>query len=67
MMRKVSFRLLTIATLVIVLTSVLGWLASTTEARIEVSVRGIDPTRMTMNAPHDLPIQDLTDYTFVFD
>lgn len=67
-MRTISFSLRTVATLVIVMTGVGGWVASTTEARVEApaSLPSIDPTRMTMNAPHDLPAQELTDYTFVF-
>ena len=63
-MRKIS--LVSVATLTIVMTGVGGWVVSTAPARVEAaaSVQSIYPLRM--NVPHDLPTQDLTDYTFVF-
>ena len=52
---------------VLILAGVTGWVASTTQARIEgpVAAEGIDPTQITMNA-RDLPIQEFVDYTLVF-
>lgn len=68
-MRKISFSLLTVATLLILMTGIGGWVGSTTQARVEApaSVQSIDPLRMMMNAPHDLPTGEFTDYTVVFE
>jgi len=45
-----------------------GWITSTSQAQIEAaSIPAVDPTRMMMNAPHDLPTEEFTDYTFVFE
>jgi hypothetical protein len=68
-MRKISFSFLTVATLVILMTGIGGWVGSTTQARVEApaSVESIDPLRMMMNAPHDLPAGELTDYTVIFE
>ena len=68
-MRKISFSLLTVAGVLILITGVGGWVVSTTQARVEApaSVESIDPSRMTMNAPHDLPALKFTDRSFVFD
>jgi hypothetical protein len=65
-MRKIP--MYTVATLLI-LTGVGGWIASTTQARVEAatSVETIDPMRIMMNAPRDVPTAELTDYTFVFE
>jgi hypothetical protein len=70
-MRKISFSLLTVATLLILTGVVGGWVASTTQARVArveapASAQSIDPSRMMMNAPRDLPAVEFTDYTFVF-
>jgi hypothetical protein len=63
-MRKIS--LYAVATFLI-LTGVGGWIASTTQARVETPAlaEGIDPSQMTINA-RDLPTEEFTDYTFVF-
>jgi len=68
-MRKISFSLLTVAGVLILITGVGGWVVSTTQARVEApaSVETIEPSRMMVNAPHDLPAQEFTDYTFVFE
>ena len=68
-MRKISFSLLTLAALLILTGGVGGWVSSTSQARVEApaSVESIDPSRMMVNAPHDLPAQEFTDYTFVFE
>jgi hypothetical protein len=61
-MRKISV----IATF-LVLTGVGGWIASTTQARVEgpILAETINPSRIGMNA-RDLPNAQFTDYTFVF-
>ena len=65
-MRKIRFSLLTVATLLILMTGVGGWIASTTQARVEAPApQGIDLSQITMNA-RDLPATEFTDYTFVF-
>lgn len=63
-MRKIS--LYVIATFLI-LTGVGGWIASTTQARVEAPALAetINPSRIAMNA-RDLPTEQFTDYTFVF-
>jgi hypothetical protein len=63
-MRKIS--LYVIATFLI-LTGVGGWIASTTQARVEAPTLAetINPSQITMNA-RDLPTEQFTDYTFVF-
>ena len=63
-MRK--FSLYVVATLVI-LTGVGGWIASTTQARVETPAlaEGIDPSKMMVSA-HDLPTEEFADYTFIF-
>ena len=55
-----------IATLLI-LTGVGGWIASTTQARVEAPALAetVDPLQIMMNA-RDLPTKELEDYTFVF-
>jgi hypothetical protein len=64
-MRKIS--LYAVATFLI-LTGVGGWIASTTQARVETPAlaEGIDPLQMMINAPRDLPATEFTDLTFVF-
>jgi hypothetical protein len=61
-MRKISV----IATFLI-LTGVGGWIASTTQARVEgpTLAETINPSQIGMNA-RDLPNAQFTDYTFVF-
>jgi hypothetical protein len=61
-MRKISV----IATFLI-LTGVGGWIASTTQARVEgpTLAETINPSQIGMNA-RDLPNTQFTDYTFVF-
>jgi len=61
-MRKISV----IATFLI-LTGVGGWIASTTQARVEgpILAETINPSQIGMNA-RDLPNAQFTDYTFVF-
>jgi hypothetical protein len=61
-MRKISV----IATF-LVLTGVGGWIASTTQARVEgpILAETINPSQIGMNA-RDLPNAQFTDYTFVF-
>ena len=68
-MRKISISFLTVATLVILMTGIGGWVGSTTQARVEApaSVENIDPLRMMMNAPRDLPTEEFTDYTVHFE
>ena len=63
-MRKIS--LYVIATFLI-LTGVGGWIAPTIQARVEAPtlVETINPLQIEMKA-RDLPIQQFTDYTFVF-
>jgi hypothetical protein len=63
-MRKIS--LYVIATF-LVLTGVGGWIASTTQARVEgpILAETINPSQIGMNA-RDLPTEQFTDYTFVF-
>ena len=63
-MRKIS--LYVVATFLI-LTGVGGWIASTTQARVEAPAlaEGIDPSKMMMSA-HNLPTEEFDDYTFVF-
>jgi hypothetical protein len=63
-MRKIS--LYGIATFLI-LTGVGGWIASSTQARIEVPTLAetINPSQITMNS-RDLATEQFTDYTFVF-
>jgi hypothetical protein len=61
-MRKISV----IATFLI-LTGVGGWIASTTQARVDAPALAetINPSQIAMNA-RDLPTEQFTDYTFVF-
>jgi hypothetical protein len=61
-MRKISV----IATFLI-LTGVGGWIASTTQARVEgpTLAETINPSQIGMNT-RDLPNAQFTDYTFVF-
>lgn len=63
-MRKIS--LYVIATFLI-LTGVGGWITSTTQARVDAPALAgtINPSQITMNA-RDLPTEQFTDYTFVF-
>jgi len=63
-MRKIS--LYVIATFLI-LTGVGGWIASSTQARVEAPTLAetINPSQITMNA-HDLPTEQFKDYTLVF-
>ena len=63
-MRKIS--LYVIATFLI-LTGVGGWIASTTQARVEAPTLAetINPLKITTNA-RGLPTEQFTDYTFVF-
>ena len=63
-MRKISFYV--IATF-LTLTGVGGWIASTTQARVEAPTLAetVNPSQIAMNA-RDLPTEQLTDYTFVF-
>ena len=63
-MRKIS--LYVIATFLIV-TGVGGWIASTTQARVEAPTLAetINPSQVTLNA-RDLPSEQFTDFTFVF-
>jgi len=63
-MRKIS--LFVIATFLI-LTGVGGWIASTTQARVEAPALAetVDPVQIMMNA-RDLPTEEFDDYTFVF-
>ena len=63
-MRKIS--LFVIATFLI-LTGVGGWIASTTQARVDAPALAetINPSQIAMNA-RDLPTEQFTDYTFVF-
>ena len=63
-MRKISFYA---AATFLILTGAGGWIASTTQARVEgpALVEAIDPSQMTINA-RNLPNEEFTDYTFVF-
>jgi hypothetical protein len=63
-MRKISLYVL--ATF-LVLIGVGGWIASTTQARVEAitQIETIDPSRITMST-RALPTEQFTDYTFVF-
>ena len=63
-MRKISLYVL--ATYLI-LTGVGGWIATSTQARVDTPVvgEGIDPSKIMLNA-HDLPTEAFSDYTFVF-
>ena len=63
-MRKIS--LYVIAAFVI-LTGVGGWIASTTQARVEAPALAetVDPLQVMTNA-RDLPTEEFKDYTFVF-
>jgi hypothetical protein len=63
-MRKIS--LYVVATFLI-LTGVGGWIATSTQARVDTPAvaEGIDPSKIMMNA-HDLPTEEFSDYTFVF-
>ena len=65
-MRKIS--VYAFATFLI-LTGVGGWIASTTQARVEASapVVTIDPEQITKNHVGALPTEEFHDYTFVFD
>jgi hypothetical protein len=51
----------------LILTGVGGWIASTTQARVEAPTLAetINSSQITMNA-RDLPTEQFTDYTFVF-
>ena len=51
----------------LVLTGVGGWIASTTQARVEAPApaQTVDPLQIMMNA-RDLPTEEFEDYTFVF-
>jgi hypothetical protein len=42
-----------------------AWAASTTQARVDIPVNGIDPLQMMMNRP-DLPTEHYDDFSFVF-
>ena len=66
-MRKISFSLLTLAALLSLTGVVVGWSASTTQARVEAPApaQSIDPSQMMKNA-HGLPTEVFVDYTFVF-
>jgi hypothetical protein len=52
---------------ILILTGVGGWAASTTQKRVEAlaPAEGIDTSQIMMNA-RDLPTEEFTDYTFVF-
>jgi hypothetical protein len=62
-MRKISL----FAAAALILAGLGGWIASTTHARVEAPVTavGIDASQIMKNA-HDLPIEEHTDYTLVF-
>jgi TRAP-type C4-dicarboxylate transport system permease small subunit len=63
-MRKIS---LCVIAAFLILTGVGGWIASTTQARVEAPTPAetIDPLQVMMNA-RDLPSEEFEDYTFVF-
>jgi hypothetical protein len=63
-MRKISFYVIAAF---LTLTGVGGWIASTTQARVEAPTLAetVNPSQIAMNA-RDLPTEQLTDYTFVF-
>ena len=63
-MRKIS---LYVIAAFLILTGVGGWIASTTQARVEALTLSetINPSQVTMNA-RGLPTEQFTDYTFVF-
>jgi hypothetical protein len=64
-MRKISLFAIAAA---FILASVGGWIAMTTQARVEASLgaEGIDPSQITTNA-RALPTEQFVDYSFVFD
>jgi hypothetical protein len=51
----------------LILTGVGGWIASTTQARVEATTLAetINPSQIAMSA-RDLPTERFTDYTLVF-
>ena len=63
-MRKIS---LYVSATFLILTGVGGWIASTTQARVDAPALAgtINPSQIAMNA-RDLPTEQFTDYTFVF-
>jgi hypothetical protein len=65
--RRPDIRKISLVVATLILTGVGGWIASTSQARVEgpALAEGIDPTQMTINA-RDLPTEAFTDYTFVF-
>jgi len=63
-MRKIN---LYVVSTFLILTGVGGWIASTTQARVEAPTltQTINPSQVAVNA-RDLPTEHFTDYTFVF-
>ena len=63
-MRKIS---LYVIAAFLILTGVGGWIASTTQARVEALILAetINPSQITMSA-RGLPTEQFADYTFVF-
>ena len=63
-MRKIS---LYVSATFLILTGVGGWIASTTQARVDAPALAetVNSSQITMNA-RDLPTEQFTDYTFVF-
>jgi hypothetical protein len=51
----------------LILMGAAGWVATAAHARVEAPVggEGINPSQMTMNADN-LPVEELVDYSFVF-
>jgi hypothetical protein len=65
--RRPDIRKISLVVATLILTCVGVWMASATQARVEAPAisEGIDPSQMTINA-RDLPTEEFTDYTFVF-
>jgi len=63
-MRKISMYVVAI---LLILTCAGVWITSTSQARVEAPALAerIDPSQITMNA-RNLPTEEFTDYTFVF-
>ena len=64
-MRKIS---LYVIAAFLILAGAAGWIASTTQARVEAPALAgtVDPLQITMNDVRNLPTEEFEDYTFVF-
>jgi hypothetical protein len=49
----------------VILAGAVGWIATTTHAQAPVTMEGINPSQITMDAKN-LPVEEFVDYSFEF-